>query len=167
MRVGLPSRSPGRWGAGQSEFPPASNVTRRLEGCVREPLTMKSAQVSGLAPGGEDKIFQGFTLAGSDLLSEQLLVAQVRGFALIAEGDDGAQGVTLGYCKGSARSGLVEAGHLVGGEAKRGGLQGEIGAGGAQVIEGNTVRGIVVGGCGLGGAQDQHRGGAGPGRVEG
>ena len=87
------------------------------------------------------------------------------GFALIAESDDGADQVTIWNCKGLAGSVLVEAGHLVGGEAERGGLQREVGRGRAQVIESNTVRGIVVAEFGSGHAENQNRRVDGPSLV--
>src|SRR5271157_1946982 len=126
VRVGWPPNSPRRWGVGQREFPPAFNYSAGLEG---GDLWAESTQVCGRAPGGEDEILQWFTLARSEFLGQHAFVAQGGWLALIAESDDGAEDVCIWNLKGLAGGGLVVAGHLVGGEAKRGGLQDKVAGG--------------------------------------
>src|SRR5208283_4612751 len=88
----LPLQGPWGRGADQTEIPPDSTLTRELEGFLkrRPGLEGESAEVCCGAPGRQGDLAQWLALARSQFLGAHLLVGQGGGFALIAEGNDGA-----------------------------------------------------------------------------
>src|ERR1035438_10459551 len=100
-----------------------STLTRILEAAP----CPGSAQVCALAPGGEDHLAKWLALARRDFAGNQLIVGQGCGLALVAERDDGAEGVALWNLKQLAGGGVGGGSPLGWGEGRRGG---EAGGGG-------------------------------------
>src|ERR1039457_7456351 len=92
--------------------------------------------------------------ARRDFAGHQLIVGHVCGFYLVAERDNGAEGIALWNLKQLAGGVVVVASHLVCDEAQSGGLQREVGTGSPQVVESIRVRGAAAAALCVGGSQD-------------
>src|ERR1035441_5288816 len=103
-----------------------------------------SPQISRCSPFFQNELAQGLASARRNLLSNQILLDQGGGFALVAERDDSAEMVVVWNLKDQAGGGVVEAGHGVSPESERAGLQHQRPGGRAQIVERVSVGGAVV-----------------------